>query len=185
MPSRPPPLRPSSLAAALPAEAWHRLDAALDHFEAAWRAGRRPDIARRLPGPGALRHALLVELAHAEMEVRLQAGEPALAEDYLGRFPELAADPTAAVGLIQAEYAMRRHQDEEVSAGEYLARFPRYLGLLMVALANLPPERGAPGPPAHAVSPDGSTLTSPPSSSSRPAEAPGPPGAPGSRPAPR
>ena len=38
----------------------------------------------------AARLALLVELVHVELELRLKAGEPARVEEYLRRYPELA-----------------------------------------------------------------------------------------------
>src|SRR5262249_14397852 len=88
------------------------------------------------------RKALLLELAHEELELRLRAGEPARTEDYLGRYPELRDDPEAALGLIAAEHAQRRRREPDLGAEEYLRRLPEY--------REQPPDgRGAPrGPPA-------------------------------------
>src|SRR5262245_36933504 len=60
-------------------------------FEAAWRAGQRPRIDDHLPASGANRQALLAELVLTDLEYRLKAGEPARVEEYLRRYPELAA----------------------------------------------------------------------------------------------
>jgi hypothetical protein len=85
-----------------PAEDWAALEAAVKHFERAWRQGLRPAINDYLHagGPGG---RLLIELVHLELELRLKAGEAARAEEYLTRYPELAGDPAAALDLIAAE----------------------------------------------------------------------------------
>jgi hypothetical protein len=60
------------------------LETVVRRFEGAWQRGERPDIEAALAGlAGADRAAALVELAHAELELRLKAREPARVEDYL------------------------------------------------------------------------------------------------------
>ena len=83
------------------------MDALVERFEQAWQAGGRPALEDYLPEGGPDRVAVLVELAHVDLERRLQTGESARTEDYLRGYPELAADPAAAVGLIAAEYALK------------------------------------------------------------------------------
>lgn len=68
-------------------------------FGAAWSSGKRPAIEDFLPESGALRHAVLVELAHIDLELRREAGEEVSADTYFRRFPELAADAAAARSL--------------------------------------------------------------------------------------
>jgi hypothetical protein len=68
------------------------LEDAVRRFVRAWRQGARPAIDDYLPRQAGPRHALLVELAHTELEFRLKGGEPARVEDYLARHPELAGD---------------------------------------------------------------------------------------------
>src|SRR5262249_20863145 len=80
--------------------------------------------------------AALVELAHTELELRLDAGQPARVEDYLGRFPELAADPALAGELIVAEFALRRARGAELSHQEDLVRFPQHADALAGCLAQ-------------------------------------------------
>src|SRR5262249_1925953 len=76
----------------------------------------------------------LVELIHTELEYRLKAGERDLAGDYLARYPELAADRAAAVGLILAEHQLRRRLGPEIPADELLRRFPAYRNELAMCL---------------------------------------------------
>jgi hypothetical protein len=78
-------------------------------FEAAWRRGQQPNLDAALAGlTGADRTAALVELAHAELELRLKAGEPARVEDYLRRYLELSSQPSVLESLIDTEYRQRR-----------------------------------------------------------------------------
>jgi hypothetical protein len=76
----------------VPTQAWERLERALRRFEEVWQQGGRPALAEYLPAGGPERRAALAELAHIDLEWRLKAGEPARAEDYLGRYPELEQD---------------------------------------------------------------------------------------------
>ncbi len=76
-------------------------------FEADWLEGKRPrldDFLSRLEAGE--RPALLVELVHAELELRLKAGEPVRAEEYLGRYPELN-DHAVRRELVAAEQRLR------------------------------------------------------------------------------
>ncbi len=80
----------SAFARSLPAEEWKQVDMACDRFEAAWRAGDRPELssfwsAADVAEPA--REALLRELLIIELEFRREAGEQAVAADYVGRFP--------------------------------------------------------------------------------------------------
>jgi hypothetical protein len=87
----------------LASPSWSRCEGLIRDFEDAWRRGREPALADYLQAEGAQRRALLVELAHADLEFRLRRGEPARVESYLASFPELAADRNAVVGLLAAD----------------------------------------------------------------------------------
>src|SRR5262245_23002691 len=91
-------------------EDWLALEEVVTRFDDAWRQGPRPVIDDYLPADGRRRFPLLVELVHIDLELRLRAGEPARAEEYLARYPELAGDTAAAVALIAAERELRRCQ---------------------------------------------------------------------------
>src|SRR5262249_48228468 len=97
----------------LSSAAWRRCEQLVLQFEEAWRGGARRALEGDVPEDAELRQAALVELAHTELELRLDHGQPARAEDYLARFPQLAADPALAVELVAAEFALRRARGEE------------------------------------------------------------------------
>ncbi len=68
---------------------WRRVDAACDQFEAAWRAGGRPEpepLLAEIAGPARVR--LLRELLIIELEFRRRRGERPEVAEYAGRFPE-------------------------------------------------------------------------------------------------
>jgi eukaryotic-like serine/threonine-protein kinase len=100
------------------------LDTAVSQFEGRWLQGERPPLEEFLPPPGPSRAAALVELVHAELELRLKAGQPARVEDYLPRFPELD-QPAVVCALAAAEFHQRRRLEPQLSPDEYAARFPQ------------------------------------------------------------
>src|SRR5437660_885542 len=122
---------------------WAALEDAVERFVGAWRRGARPAVEDYLPAGGALRDAVLVELVHTELELRLKAGEAARVEDYLARHPQLTADRAAVVELIAAEYELRQRGEPALALDEYLRRFPQYR-------ADLPGQLGRPTAPASA-----------------------------------
>ncbi len=102
------------------------LDRSIREFEAGWASGPRPTIEGALEGSGTVRQRLLVELAHAEVEFRLKAGEAARVEEYLSRFPELGGDREVILDLIRTERAFRSRTEpgQGPTPAEYSARFP-------------------------------------------------------------
>jgi hypothetical protein len=138
-----------------PSRDWSALEIVIKRFVSAWRQGSRPALDDYLSADGELRHPLLVELTHTELELRLKAGEAARAEEYLARYPELAADRAAAVELIAAEYDLRRRAEPWLSPEGYLQRFPHYRGELSARLA----QATVPGwaPPREQPDPRGET----------------------------
>jgi predicted ATPase len=87
---------------------WPACERLIKAFEDAWRRGDAPAIRDHLAAEGPARRALLVELAHIDLEFRWKAGRAAGADDYLAAYPELAADPGAAAELRAAEAEFRR-----------------------------------------------------------------------------
>jgi WD40 repeat protein/tRNA A-37 threonylcarbamoyl transferase component Bud32 len=68
-----------------------RVDEACERFEAAWRAGERPQIEAFLAGADASIEApLFEELLKLDQELRAEAGESASADEYRRRFPRHA-----------------------------------------------------------------------------------------------
>ncbi len=90
-----------------------RFEAACDHFEAAWRAGRRPDIAEAIAGfEGEERRPLLRELVCLDIDYRRKAGEDVTAEAYLRRFPELEPAGLGASSADATRTAPRKGEGE-------------------------------------------------------------------------
>src|SRR5437879_231640 len=92
-------------------QTWQVVDAFVRRFEEAWRNGGRPTIDAFLPkaGPADVRRAVLIELIEVDLEQRLHASEPARREEYVERYPELAACLTAIVE------SPRQHQTSAAS----------------------------------------------------------------------
>lgn len=65
----------------------------------------------------------LLDQACAELEQAVRAGA-GRAEDWLQRYPALAEDPLATVGLVYREFAIRSALGDQPSPDEYYERFP-------------------------------------------------------------
>jgi serine/threonine protein kinase len=84
-----------------------RLERIVARFEEACHRGPWPAIEPYLPDDPS-RVAVLVELVHADLELRWRKGEDASAAAYLERYPELAADDQLARELRVREAHLRR-----------------------------------------------------------------------------
>jgi len=129
---------------------WVAVEDAVAKFERAWQDGSRPAVDAFLPAHGAWRQPLLIELVHTDMELRLKAGEPARAEEYLSRHTELAGDRAAAFDLITAEFELRRRREPHLTLDNYLQRFPQFreeLAQTVVAFGRHSPGLDADVPP--------------------------------------
>lgn len=89
-----------------------------DRFEAAWRAGQRPELSAYLEDVAAATcPALLEHLIALDWEYRIKAGEKPRAEDYESRFPEASA----LIEAIRREAAAETRKDgrSPQQLGEY------------------------------------------------------------------
>jgi predicted ATPase/tRNA A-37 threonylcarbamoyl transferase component Bud32 len=112
----------------LPAgDSWSRCEEMIEAFEQAWRRGSLPNIDDYLRGESSERDALLVELAHVDLEFRLKAGESTRVETYFERYPRLTHDSSTVLDLLEAEFALRRRNETDVDLDEYATRFPGYV----------------------------------------------------------
>jgi serine/threonine-protein kinase len=93
----------NALLRGLSSEAWNVLEPILNDFERAYGEGQRPLIDDYVERGREFRLPLLMELVQLDLECRLEAGEPASAETYLERYPELAREPDVARDLVAAE----------------------------------------------------------------------------------
>jgi tetratricopeptide (TPR) repeat protein len=90
--------------------------------------------------------ALAGKLAE-DMDRRWDQGERPRADDYLSDFPELSAQPDAAIRLIYEEICLRHEGGEERCSAEILDRYPQWRTRLEVLLdchRLLEPETAAP-----------------------------------------
>jgi WD40 repeat protein/tRNA A-37 threonylcarbamoyl transferase component Bud32 len=128
------------------------LETIVDRFESAWQRGERPDIDDALAGLAATeRLAVLLELVHADLEIRLKAGEAARVEDYLRRYPELSGQPALVVELVLAEYRRRRGAEPALSLADYLGRFPHLEAELRALVGNATTWAAAPAASSGAL----------------------------------
>jgi eukaryotic-like serine/threonine-protein kinase len=107
----------------------------LKKFQQAWQRGQRPSIAEYLAADDTDRD-LLVSLIHVDLERRLEAGEMACVEAYLGRYPQLRNAHGIVFDLVVAELQQRQRRDPLVSVQEYVGRFPQYRDDLLAKLAE-------------------------------------------------
>jgi eukaryotic-like serine/threonine-protein kinase len=95
-------------------------------FEAAWCDGKSPSIDAYLPAEEVGRRQVLVELVHADLEMRLKRGEPIRVESYFERFPALGENSAVAVELLAAEFRFRVRNEPNVDIAEFCRRFPQF-----------------------------------------------------------
>jgi len=114
---------------------YETLDALVERFEAVWQAGRQPDVADFLQAAPENCDALLVDLVNIDLEYRLKSGFDVAIEDYVLRFPPLAADRDAVLDLIESEVSIRRRMNPGLAIAEYCERFPSYQAALLQRLA--------------------------------------------------
>ncbi len=110
----------------LASEDWTTLEEILTRFERERERGLDREFEDYLPSVEPLRHAVLLELVLTDLEYRLKGGEPARAEQYLDRFPELKSDQAAALELIKLELLDRGRREPDLTLDEFLARFPDF-----------------------------------------------------------
>jgi tetratricopeptide (TPR) repeat protein len=156
---------PGSNPATLSAQQQDRLAEIVARFEHDRQQGNRPPLEEYLPDEPVLRDAALRELIRADLEFRIEAGEPARVEIYLERYPELARQTAFLVNLVVRECRLRQRQEAGVCVAHYLERFPQLREQLEARLqmdarathtgqttANWQP-RSEPGPPGTAAPP--------------------------------
>ncbi len=95
----------------------------LEHL---WQLGQRPDVHEFLAQAGAREPAALAEVLAVDQWRRWHAGEPVRAEEYLGRYPGLAADPEAALEVVYGEWLVREELGQQPDPEEYVRRFPQW-----------------------------------------------------------
>lgn len=124
------------------------LEIVADQFEADWKNRSRSEIETILES-NRQNVKLLIELVHADLELRLKSGESARIESYLEQFPELKLDNAVLESLIRAEFWIRERREPGINLNEFVLRFPEnYLCLvepLDGAESSIDGDQGLPG----------------------------------------
>lgn len=113
------------------------LEIVADQFEADWNRRSRDEIQTVLDSHRE-NPALLVELVHADLELRLKSGDAARVESYVEMFPEFKQDDSILNSLIKTEYWIRERREPDINFSEYVLRFPNNYSCL--AGSNREPE---------------------------------------------
>lgn len=100
----------------------------------AWQAGHEPALDVLLAGLPRVSPSELAEAIRIDLEERWQRNDCQTAEDYLRRFPSVAADVELAVDVIYAEYLAREQTGNRPDLAEYQQRFPAYSQMLTVQI---------------------------------------------------
>jgi serine/threonine protein kinase/WD40 repeat protein len=100
-------------------------DSACRRLERLWDAGQRPEVSHLVAEARLQAAADVARVLALDQWRRWRAGDRVPAEDYLTRFPQLAADPEAALELICGELLVREELGEHPAPEEYQARFPQ------------------------------------------------------------
>ena len=72
----------------------------------------------------------LAALIRIDLNARWRRNMPRPAEDYLGRYSQVAENAELAVDVIYAEYLAREQSGEQPDVAEYRRRFPQYADML-------------------------------------------------------
>jgi WD40 repeat protein/tRNA A-37 threonylcarbamoyl transferase component Bud32 len=112
-----------------------RAETVCRRLEQLWDVGQRPDVGGLLAEAGVSDAAGVARVLALDQWRRWQAGERVPAEVHLARFPQVAADPRAALELIYGEWLVREELGECPDRGEFLARFPQWAARLHEQLA--------------------------------------------------
>jgi tetratricopeptide (TPR) repeat protein len=91
-----------------------------------WEQGQQPDPAGLLRAAGNLPASEIAAVLAVDQWHRWHAGQRIPVEDYLRRFPALAADSEAALELAYGELLVREALGDSADLAEYLARFPQF-----------------------------------------------------------
>src|SRR5262245_1712050 len=151
---------PSPPTAAPPEYASPGSDDLLSRFEHGWQGGAPPDLDAFLGASPGRPSGVLADLVCIDLEYRLKRGEAVRVEDYLARYPELAAGGHLA-DLAAWEFELRQRRGQG-AVDEYLARFPTVGPDLRTRLEDIARQNlastvplSANGVPTLPVEPDG------------------------------
>src|SRR5262245_37626993 len=100
-----------------------------------WQAGPAPDLDAFLARTGALDPPTLASVIRIDLREHWRAGRPVRAEDYLRRFPQVAADSDAALALVYTEFLLTEEQGGDPDPDDFARRFPELADALRMQVA--------------------------------------------------
>ncbi|HEX3727474.1 MAG TPA: WD40 repeat domain-containing serine/threonine-protein kinase [Pirellulales bacterium] len=122
--------RPSSGRQRAPDDARTQLRSVADAFERAWQHENAPNLDAFVNERGETWPRELAALACIDLDARWRRDQPCKADEYLERFPRLAADAESAIDVIYAEYLARERAGSPPDLDEYRQRFPDFADVL-------------------------------------------------------
>src|SRR5262245_48551636 len=99
-----------------------------------WRENRPPDLEDFLANAGPLDSEELAAILRVGQAERWSAGAPVPVEDYLSRYPKVAADATAAVDLIHNEFLLAERAGRPIDPEDFVRRFPAHSDTLRLQI---------------------------------------------------
>jgi eukaryotic-like serine/threonine-protein kinase len=96
----------------------------------AWQSGRELDLDALLAEMTDVAPGELAAMIEVDLEARWSRSDRKSPEEYLQRFPAVAADAELAVDVVYAEYLAREQLGERPQLSEYQARFPAFAATL-------------------------------------------------------
>jgi serine/threonine protein kinase/Flp pilus assembly protein TadD len=109
-----------------------------------WQEGQQPDLASFLAQGGPLEPLELAAVLRVDQWQRRLIGQRIPAECYLQMYPDVAADPEAALDVVYAEFLHCKKRGENISPQEFVRRFPQFADQLQLQL-NLGQALAGPG----------------------------------------
>ena len=100
------------------------------HLRRLWRENRAPNLDDFLAAAGSLDSGELAEVLRVDQAEHWSAGKPVPAEDYLRRYPSVAANDEAAVDLIHNEYLLAERAGRPADPEAFIGRFPAHIEIL-------------------------------------------------------
>lgn len=99
-----------------------------------WQSGRPPEIDAFLAEVGALDVRDLADVLRVDQSERWRAGTPIPAEEYLRRFPAVAANAETAVDLIHNEFVLAERHGRAFEPVSFISRFPAHADTLRLQI---------------------------------------------------
>src|SRR5688572_13752280 len=95
-----------------------RLDPAQELLRRWW-LGQAPDVGDFLAQAGELSLDDIVSVLQVDQRARWERGERIVAESYLDRYPQVAAEPEIAMDLVYGEFLLREELGEAPELDDY------------------------------------------------------------------